>query len=314
MSNPLKVILEFAGASTRTGVPPANLMADTLNQGGVKRSRRKVGDGDYWLHVSDLMKTDSRTRFCAREFALHYLERKVYAGAGLSPGFELLFATGHAIHDHARNMFVARSEFRDVAWGIWACPCGRSHGEGHFPSQEVVCRHCRRPRSVYHEIDLFSEKFRIVGHPDWIIKWGKWFHLYEIKTIDRADIDFDAMYAPLGDHTLQATFYYYLMVARGYKVSPELRYLYVDRSTRKLFGGYPYKEFIRRVDPIERLEPFLNLATTLQTSIAERRLPDRICATPTTPRARACQTCISCFERRSRKVDPIIQTASLAST
>ena len=308
MSNPLRTILEFAGGSVRTGKPPANLMADTLNQGGVKRSRRRVGDDDYWIHVSDLMKVDPRHRFCAREFALHHLEQKVYAGAGLSPGFELLFAAGHAIHDHARNAFVARSRFRDAAWGIWKCPCERSQVEGHYPNQDVVCKYCRRPKSVYHEIDLRSLKYRIVGHPDFLIKWGRWFHIYEIKTIDRADIDFDNMTGPLGDHTLQATFYYYLMVARKYPVSPEIRYLYVDRSTRKLFGGYPYKEFIRRVDPIERLMPFLDVAQSLKTFIAERTLPDRICATPTTARARSCQICISCFERRSKTVAPIVRT------
>jgi len=286
--------------------PPDELIAAVLNAGSVRRSRLKMHD-DFVIHVSDLMKTSSSDMFCPREQALFYFNDYDQVATPLSAGFELLFETGNTIHDHVRNKWMERSEHGNTAWGGWQCKCGHVKLVGLKPvhSRSTYCSRCKCHAHIYVEYDLYARKYRLVGHPDFIVKWGDTFYIYEIKTIDRVDIDFARLDAPLGDHTLQASFYYWLLVSEGKKVSPIIRYLYVDRSTWSLFGfggKKTYKEFKHRASDISRLQPLLDKATGLIEAIEARHLPDKVCKSASCTRAKKCRMAVSCFLRRSDKI------------
>lgn len=294
---------------TVLATPPDTLLSAVLNATQTDR-RRMRADSEIRIHVSDIMRTDKDTAFCPREHAIVRLERLESGGRRISPGANLLFAQGHAIHDHIRNQFIERSPFGHLAWGNWRCHCAHLRIERKCWGQvrDTRCDRCHLPPTVYEEIDLYSPRFKLVGHPDFYVKWGKTLYIYEIKTIERADIDFDEINAPLGDHVLQASFYYHLSTYMRLPVATRLRFLYTDRSTRKMFVGYPYRELQANASPASRLEPFFNKATALIRGVETGRLPARICENITCSRAKRCRVALSCFANgdvRDAKRGPI---------
>jgi hypothetical protein len=289
---------------------PDNLIADTMNAGRHDKSRMRVGDKEFQIHVSDLIKVDRAYEFCAREHALNFLDRREEYGRGLTPGFELLFELGHAIHRLVRWKFLRFNKLAHAAWGRWMCDCEDTIVTGFKPAVGAnVCKRCGSTPHKYEEYRIHSKEYRLVGHPDFLLrvkrKGGKYrIIIYEIKTLDRKDIDFDRMTYPLGDHTLQASFYYWMLREEGFDVDPNIRYLYVDRSTSKLWFGYPYKEFTLRASPIDRLQPFLAKAKVLLRAMETGELPPRICPNATCARAKNCKVAVTCFNRRSNRVAP----------
>ena len=285
---------------SRVGAPPFGIVADIANRGFMDRHRGDANSHDFVIHVSDLIRPDKARAFCAREWALRHFESRETPGKIITPGFALLFAVGNAVHDSVRNAFIQRSEFADAAWGTWSCRCGFTKRTGPF-TKGLACKRCGTPALVYEEYDLYSKTHRLVGHPDLLLLWGDTYYIYEIKTIDKKDVDFETLTHPMGDHVLQASFYNWMLREEGKKVDPTLRFIYADRSTKKLFNGTIYKELTAPTAPISRLQPFLDKATSLDRAIVSRVLPDRICDSPMTSRARNCTSCTGCFMRQSNK-------------
>lgn len=283
---------------------PDNAFADVLNKSNVVPRRSLESRGRHVLHVSDLIKVHHRNRFCPREFVLKYFDEREVSGNSLRPGMALLYATGNAIHEHVREHWMRHSAYRTRGWGLWKCRCGESVHSGLKPNQPTIADCCNTEVDTYHEYELYMTKYNLVGHPDFVVLWNNTLHIVEIKTIDRKDIDFDDMVDPLGDHTLQGTFYYWLMKAKvkDYKISPMIRYLYVDRDTKKLWKGDPYKEFSRQASPLSRIEPLLATALEVKAAVHSRMLPKRICDTHDCPRAKNCKTSVICFSKRSTAI------------
>jgi len=297
-----KTEVSFAPPVVEHVVKPVGLIADTVNHPTVDRHRSGRYTLDrYWIHVSDLIRSSTDKRFCPREYALMMVENKTGQARTVSPGMALLHRIGHAVQEHLTNDFISRSPHGGKIWGNWKCPCRNLHVIGaHRPGME--CPRCRQP-FIYEEIDLVDDENRIVGHPDLIVVWNGTLHIYEIKTIDREAVNFETLDAPLGDHTIQATMYYWMarkMHEQGklpYPVSPFIDYVYADRSNRKLFFGKPYKEFTKRASPHERIEPMLANAKAVKDALANMVLPPRICKGSRETRAKHCGMCVSCFSR-----------------
>lgn len=303
--SPLVVALQGVRRPIRVGTePPRGMLAEMLNQKSIEQSRIG-GREDFRIHVSSLIKVEKPWAFCPREQTINYFESRERQPRGLTPGFKLLFKMGHAIHALICESF-RDSRYGDAMWGRWTCRCGRLDFQGQRPDFRSRCRICRQPADQYHEYHLEVLKYRLVAHPDMLLKWGKRYYLYEFKTIDRKDVDFATLTAPLGDHVLQASFYFWVMKWLGFDVSPMIRYVYVDRSTTKLFtmgGSNPvYKEFTVKTSPSERIKPFVGKAQQVMTAIETRVLPPKICDSINCTRAKNCSVAISCFERRSNRV------------
>jgi hypothetical protein len=278
---------------------PDKLIERTLNskQRRIERSHRL--DEVPLIHVSSLIKSSPSDMFCAREFVLKYAEGHLAAGAGIPPKFSLLYAVGHFYGQYIVDEFLRRNpEYGQYAWGDWSCICGKAKVYRQTLPKGRRCKHCHGELTRYHETDLFDRDHTVVGHADLIMFYEGTYYIYEFKSIERADIVFDEMQAPLGDHVAQASNYYYMLRAEGLKVSKALRFVYVDRSMTGLYTTLPFKELYARVVAADRLEEFYNRAKLVHSSVKKHILPPRICSTIKCQRAKLCPVAVSCFNRK----------------
>lgn len=293
---------------------PDGLVANVLQQHHVQQDRQSRYNLDnYVLHVSDIIQSDAQRKFCARERVLGYITQKRPMLRGTPPGMSLIHVMGHGIQDHITERFITDSPYGRLVWGDWVCHCyKRTQGQQGLcvrhtlkpPAGQQRCVHCAGEPEHYKEIDLYLPERRIGGHPDLLLLWNGRLLVYEIKTIERNSVDFNTLSAPLGDHTLQASFYYWLMLwmfQRGtlpYEPIAHLRYVYVDRSTAKAMGGRVYKEFIVPRSAAERVAKRLEKSDAVNEAVASRRLPERICENADVARAKNCRAVVDCFSRR----------------
>lgn len=284
---------------------PDNLIADTLNAKRRKEARGMRGTDVPRIHVSSLIKSGTSDFFCEREFVLNYIERREHLGAGIPPKFELLWETGHFLGNYIVNRFIQRNpEWGQWAWGDWTCACKHTMMRRcHLPN--VACDKCGLPVDTYLEIDLFNPDGTVIGHADLIMcvveDGEEWFFIYEFKSIDRADVDYESMTEPLADHVVQASNYYYMLRSEGKNVSRRLRFVYVDRSMQGLYTIKPFKELYAPAIKADRLGRFYKRAKKVHSSINKGILPDRKCEDIKCARATQCGVAVSCMERRLSK-------------
>jgi hypothetical protein len=258
--------------------------------------------------------------FCAREQVLAYYNTRERILGKLTPARRLLFASGHFIHDFVVKQFLEQSRFGGYVYAKWSCRDYDGDDTKHSTITDIaanviggftvlahetfspvkeskLCR-CGLPLERYNEIDLLIESLRITGHPDLILYYNGWFYIYEMKTIDRRDMDFDAITVPLADHRIQVSMYYKIMRANKMNVSSRLTAVYIDRSNSKLFGGYPYKSLVFRPEPDKVMDRYKNRLLHVVHGIKTGKLPPRICPTIKCERAKSCDAAIECFERK----------------
>ncbi|QXN71136.1 Cas4 family exonuclease [Rhodobacter phage RcDurkin] len=288
---------------------PERLIADTLNLSFRKEARgyakRKLRSKRVppRMHVSSLIKSQAGDRFCAREFVLHYAERRDLRGNGVPPKFQLLYDTGHFLGDYVVAQFLQRApEYAHMAWGDWVCVCGETRISRARYDKNAKCPCCNKPVNVYQEVDIFNKAKTVIGHADLIMLDDDGvFHIYEFKSIDRADVVFADIDRPLGDHHVQASNYYYMLREEGKNVSRMIRFVYIDRSMTEIYKSKPYREVSAPAIPRERLAFIYKRAHVVTDALATKMLPSRICTSITCTRANNCRVAISCFERKSRK-------------
>lgn len=280
---------------------PNGAIAAILNRSERRVDRHTHSDDIPYVHVSTLINTSLYGTFCPREFALRYFERTPVSGNTVPPKFRVMWQAGHAIGEHVVNDFLRRSaEYAQYAWGDWECKCGKTRVILDYkPNAE--CPHCHTSVDLYKESDIRDEVIRTVGHADLLLRdEDGLIYVYEVKSIDRADVNFDTLEAPLGDHVLQASFYYWLLIAAGYKVYPYVRVIYVDRSLSDIYRAHPYKEFEAKRVSKARIKLMANKAKTAKVACETGVLPPRICKDITESRAKQCKCAVSCFARVSK--------------
>jgi hypothetical protein len=286
---------------------PVGIVAGLLNAPTVIRNRTNyTGDGLPYVHVSDLLKNSSSDKFCQREFVLKYFERRLAPTGTVPAKMRLLWDTGNLIGDFAviKRFKQTSVEYGHLIWGDWRCDaCDHLHTFDYCPSK---CSSCGSDKLTYSEVDLRLDDVRLVGHPDLLFRMEDGtIIVYELKTIDRQDIIFSQIEAPLGDHHVQASLYYYLLKRLGYKVSQTLRFIYIDRSMDNMYTSSPFREIGATVLSPKRIQPLIEVPKKLVKHIVNRTLPDRICKTCTDTRTTKCLVVTSCFGRRSNKITPM---------
>lgn len=284
-------------------------IAGVINRPQV-RENRSLGYKEVRLHVSDIMKVDKDHKFCVREHVIRKLYQPVVPAQALSASMQLLFDLGNALHDSARNRWMQYDPHgAKRVLARWHCVCGKTEHTGVNPFA-IICKHCGNPPSVFGEFEIFDPNLKIVAHPDFTIVKGKnvietgafdkerhVIRIVEIKGIDRVDLDWYRLDGPLGEHTLQGDFYYWLMRDNGFRVDPIISYLYGDRAVKKtLFTGEPWKEFEVQHGPRERVEKFFDKARAVLSHIEHRRVPARTCCSSLdAARAKNCSLSSICF-------------------
>lgn len=274
---------------------PLDSFVGMLNESTSAFNRHYDGP-EVRIHVSDLIKCEPSRMFCPRHFVMSHADPCRNKVRTITPAQELLFAMGHAVHEQVRRVWIEHSTHAHLAWGVWRCACGKLEVQGTKAKASLrKCVYCRQAPVTYDEATFHVKSWGVMGHPDFLVKWGGYLHLYEVKSISRKDLIFDELDSPLGDHILQASVYYYLGRALGHRIHPKLRYIYVDRDPAKLFRGRVYKEFVRDVAGWDRVKPFILKATECVRDLTEGTLPPRICASSGCSRAKNCDRVVSCF-------------------
>jgi hypothetical protein len=286
---------------------PSKIFAETLNLSFRREQRGKKKDRSIPLiHVSSLIRLTDTDRFCAREFVLTHAEDRDSLGGGVPPKFQLLWDTGKFLGDYIITQFIQRNpEFRGMLWGDWICACGETKRIHASYDHSAKCNKCGHGITNYVETDLFNKSKTVIGHADIILlDTDNVFHVYEVKTIDRADVPWDTLAEPLGDHLVQASNYRYMLLSiadkLGYTVSPIVRFIYIDRSMTELYRTPPFKELEAQCIDLKRLARIYVPAKQVQKAFATRQLPDRICDKIDCGRAKKCPVAVSCFERRKK--------------
>lgn len=239
--------------------------------------------GEY-LHVSDLLSK------CVRKAALEERYDLRKPNQSLSLTDSLTFRQGDAIHDVIKERVAQGGA--DKIWGIWRCRCHTTKtAKPCLLSEvdpEILCNACKTPRTFYDEVPMRNEEYKIVGTPDLLLYLAAYdaFHINEIKSI--AADRWKELVRPLPEHVLQATFYWFLMNALGYKLLDSVSILYVTKGW--MFSGVPYKEYtVNAQDMVRRLSSYLEDAKALK---AAREGGGYLCvhARPTIPLLRGSAT------------------------
>lgn len=293
---------------------PEGIVAKLLNSPVVVHPRMgETAQTLPYVHVSDLLKNKKDNQFCIREHVLRHYDKPIRAKGTVPPKMGLLWDTGNLIGDNiVIKKLIKSGRFGQLVWGDWTCD-GCDAVAATFEYKPECCPSCGSKNMTYKEVDLREDDVRLVGHPDLIIRLKDGtLIVYEIKTIDRQDIAFDPtstndgalLTQALGDHHLQASYYFYLLKKRGYKVSKRIRFIYVDRDLANMYREKPYLEFVEDVMPVERCQKGIDTCKNARDAIQNRTLPDRICDTPTCTRSAKCTTVASCFARRLNVILP----------
>lgn len=266
-----------------------------------------------FVHVSDLLKNKADNRFCIREFVLRHHDKPTRSKGTVPPKMGLLWDTGNLIGDHVviKKLLAKSSDLAPKIWGDWQCD-GCNVVVNRFSYRPTACS-CGSKNLTYKEVDLRETDVRLVGHPDLLARLEDGtIIIYEIKTIDRTDIDFEGINRPLGDHHMQASYYYYLLKKLGHKVSKRIRFLYIDRDIQNMYREKPFIELVEDVLPVSRIQTGIDTCKSAKSHIEKRTLPDRICESATCTRAAKCTTLASCFARRLNFIPDPISLASMS--
>jgi hypothetical protein len=286
---------------------PINVVSDVLNTTTVGRPRNNDRDR-FFIHVSDVIETTGQRAFCSREQVFAYFTDRRRVGGKLTPGRRLLFARGDFEHEYIVKKFMHDSGYAGNIYAKWTCS-SYDGSEAHstplvttFDNAVHTRCKCNKFMRTHNEVDLIVPNLMLTGHPDMILLHNDIHYVFEFKSIDRADISFDDITIPMASHRLQISFYRKMMLANALRTSRRLSVVYVDRSNSKIFGGLPYKTLAIQPEPEEYMEPFKNSLLHVKYGIAKRKLPDRICTSITSERAKACNFCVECFSRRGNKI------------
>lgn len=286
--------------TTITADVPLGVVADCNNLDSLGDNRTSLTDVS--IHVSDLIKADSDNAFCPREYYLHFHTKHEFPPRKVTPGMDLIFYSGAAIHDKTVKTFINNSPFGKYVYGKWTCKCGHKKYVGYKPhGTDYVCPRCKTLADNYNELDVHNSVYGISAHPDLLILYRGVLYLYEIKTFDRKSLDFDVIESPFGDHKLQAGCYYKLLQEQGYKVYPGVRFIYVDRSSSKVFFGRPFKElewFPEKSIEYTTVCRLLELAKETATGIRTKHIPPKCCKDAFCARAKNCAMVSLCFNMK----------------
>jgi hypothetical protein len=288
---------------------PLDALSAPLNMSSVSVARTG-SETEYNLHVSDVIETSGPRAFCAREHVLAAHTTRDKRNKRITPARQMLFATGHFLHDYVVRQVLANSPYARYVYADWSCADWTWGTDQHDLVQDtygnVITKHCKcgKPFTEHHELELKLQG--VVGHPDIVFLIGDTYRVREFKTYERNDIPFDDLVEPLPGHRLQLTVYWKMLWAKarkeGRKVSPELVVEYIDRSNSKLFGGKPFKSIACRPYDDIYTERIRNSIAHFNNGVRTGRLPDRICSLIRDRRARECDHAVECFQRRNSYV------------
>lgn len=233
---------------------------------------------------------------CIREevlCAINNVQRRQVVEADLN----LIFSHGTALHHILQNRVLPALE--NVLHGNWKClKCGKLHcGPPDKPMLEAVITRpaecdCKGREFSYEELPLISQQYQLTGHPDGFLKLPGYegFGILEAKSISNRGA-WEVKKTPKMDHVIQAQMYMWFTGTQWAQV------LYWDKGTNGIAGLIEHH--VERDDDVIQgiLENLDELWANLKLweDKQEKKLPERICANDSCPRANVCAVAKLCF-------------------
>lgn len=251
---------------------------------------------DSWLRVSAL------AGLCAREEVICSVDDLVRKD-DISSSLMMIFEHGHSLHWGLQNRVLPKTQ---TIMGRWRCiRCGHVYGgqeEWHLPlpddfharqlPREDSCSECGVEQSpdtcLYEEQWIKNPEYRIAGHPDAFLSMPQYEGLgvFEGKSIS-AKGAWEVRGVPKMDHVVQVQTYMWLTGCTWGKI------VYWNK------GGYGKDALIEHHVEYDEdhIDAIKALITNIWEGVRSGNLPERICATDTCPRAKACSVSDECFGR-----------------
>jgi hypothetical protein len=271
--------------------------ANAATQGSLKqliRLRLVEENKVSWLGTEqrDRLRVSELADLCPREEVLaaslkHMRHRTVDAD------LSMIFAHGTALHWVLQNQVLAET---GALVGIWRCiGCAKEYGKLEVPFSASVLVHrpekceCGSDEFLYREQFFYDKEYNIGGHPDGFLVLpgfpGK--GIVEAKSISSKGA-WEVRQTPNMGHAIQAHCYMWLTGCQWAKI------LYWDK------GGHGTTALVEHT--LERDEETIeSIKTTIRTiwnGIKTEIPPERICTTPSCPRASKCSLKTVCFEEK----------------
>ncbi|QWS69831.1 rubredoxin-type fold protein [Vibrio phage vB_VpS_PG28] len=253
------------------------------------------------LHASDVTKDEPV--FCPRERALLVKTNAEPNEKYISTETRTYFDVGESIHDLVREKWGVA-----VSVGDWEClKCGGIHKASLKPT---LCE-CGGKRFQYNEQRVLSSDTGISCGIDWqVLEKGTNYSIaVEIKSMNPTD--FKTLAAPLAEHSSRTKLYLQsIATATDQKAVAHLRkdmayILYVTKGAPidgEILGGggfiekrTPFRLYTVMRDDAS-IEQYLNRGREYTEFKKTKKLPERICATPLTKRAKKCSMCTECWK------------------
>lgn len=248
-------------------------------------------DKEY-VHVSSMV------GWCPRQYAL-LVQKDQPPTKQVTGGHRVMWQVGRSVEQHIRTQYMKAVEFVGV-YGVWSCKCGRQSHTGFIPESKK-CVACGTHTNQFSELALKHPSYKVVGNPDMLTVIRGRIVPVEIKSM--AAKQFDALKAPLGDHTFQLDCYGLLArdiltPATGLEVSDTSVIIY---TTKDFKYGSPYKEFHYKTSQAgARLvkSSFVEAKAVIK-SQSDGVLPKRTqCRSMTCPKAAKCPVAFECFNQK----------------
>lgn len=247
------------------------------------------------LHVSDLIHKCDRFLALIRRFGLNPFPGRLWDTE------DVCFTIGNAVHD----LIIGRLKGASAQhlYGRWSCSCKSTEFIGVYAdAKENVCNTCTLPTTEYNEITALSELHQLVGNVDLLMKFGDYFRVNELKSINKAGFEgVKSSNRAKPDHIVQVGIYWYLLRDLGYPLQDKVSVFYVQKDYKP---GVIMHEVVIDAHEIERaVYAYLNAAPAIATRDVNAPLPDRAnaCSSFSSSAPRACHLAGLCFNISSNK-------------
>lgn len=268
--------------------------ANAATQGSLKQliRLRLVEDKEVsWLGTEqrDRLRVSELADLCPREEVLA-ATMKFVRHRSVDADLSMIFAHGHALHWVLQNKILPGT---GALVGIWRClECSKEYGKLEEPFAQSVLVHrpdkcaCGSEEFLYREQFFYNKGYNIGGHPDGFLVLpglpGK--GIVEAKSISSRGA-WEVRQTPNMGHAIQAHCYMWLTGLQWAKI------LYWDKGGQ---GTTALVEHTLERDE-ETIESIKMTIRSIWDGLKTELLPQRICTTPSCPRASKCSLKAACF-------------------
>lgn len=252
-------------------------------------------DSKKYINLSSLLQLD-----CPRYYYISWDIPDIKQDGAPNASMKNVWVMGKALEQHVVSSLI-KHYGRENSFGKWSCMCGDTYHNG-LLSKVAICPKCNTLDTEYNEFDICSDKYGIVGHPDYVAMYNGKLLVYEFKStkIDTykeiisgnlSKVTKDMM----AKHRLQGISYIKLLRDYGYEVHDRLMLAYIAKDYTPLASPYHIEQCVPTEDEYLKLQKMFDSAKETLSFKEKKELPCRICKSMQDGYDRRCKLVDHCF-------------------